>query len=134
MLSQTQEQDYSRRQQDCPQDRHPNIRRHLRLLSNVSFSEGSSSGAVVDEVVNDEYDSYRTAETADQMVSSEEHTHAEARELFFDLIFVAVALELGGLFEREVAWSNVGLTFEIFVTIWLTWLHSNMLLTRVSNR
>eukprot|EP00041_Stephanoeca_diplocostata_P019520 m.422178 g.422178 ORF g.422178 m.422178 type:complete len:852 (-) comp21327_c0_seq1:259-2814(-) len=58
-------------------------------------------------------------------------------ELYFDLIFVAFILELGFLLKvltledgSARKWQHYGETILLFVTGWLTWAHSNMIMTR----
>jgi low temperature requirement protein LtrA len=57
-----------------------------------------------------------------------------AAELFFDLIFVAVVIEIGLYLKKHVDWSGCATTFGLFAVFWLTWLHTNLLLTRFHMR
>lgn len=51
-------------------------------------------------------------------------------ELFYDLVFVALAIELSSLFAADPSLQRAGQCFLFFATLWLTWLHTNLLITR----
>lgn len=44
-------------------------------------------------------------------------------ELFFDLIFVAVIIELGDFLKPELTLVRISETAMIFIASWLTWFH-----------
>eukprot|EP00045_Choanoeca_perplexa_P016773 m.230725 g.230725 ORF g.230725 m.230725 type:complete len:955 (-) comp17355_c0_seq1:2691-5555(-) len=60
------------------------------------------------------------------------HEHAEvtAGELFYDLIFVAIGIELGHFLKADLTGERLLETLLVFATAWLTWFHTNLMLTR----
>eukprot|EP00050_Salpingoeca_kvevrii_P017150 m.62213 g.62213 ORF g.62213 m.62213 type:complete len:529 (+) comp7391_c0_seq1:197-1783(+) len=59
-----------------------------------------------------------------------EHVEISGNELFFDLIFVGIGIELAAFLKQELTLARIFITFLLFATAWLTWFHVNMLLTR----
>eukprot|EP00052_Salpingoeca_macrocollata_P005844 m.49889 g.49889 ORF g.49889 m.49889 type:complete len:711 (-) comp15089_c1_seq1:708-2840(-) len=88
------------------------LKRVRRVLAPILPREGSS------------------ALTVRWKVTDEEHTQVTLVELFYDLIFVAAAIELAGYLKDNITPIAILRTFEVFASLWITWFHLNMLLTR----
>lgn len=60
-------------------------------------------------------------------VHHHKHFHPEVshRELFFDLIYVVVCIELGIYLNSNLTWGQLGYTFLLFLSFWLDWFHTN---------
>eukprot|EP00039_Didymoeca_costata_P003553 m.68356 g.68356 ORF g.68356 m.68356 type:complete len:830 (-) comp11961_c0_seq1:158-2647(-) len=55
-------------------------------------------------------------------------------ELFYDLVFVAFIFELAYVIKNDLTWGGYGISALSFFTLWLTWFHVNMIMTRVHLR
>eukprot|EP00049_Salpingoeca_infusionum_P025771 m.21646 g.21646 ORF g.21646 m.21646 type:complete len:933 (-) comp8310_c0_seq1:632-3430(-) len=63
-----------------------------------------------------------------------EHAEVSSEELFFDLVFVGIGIELGHFLKSGLTGQRLAETLAIFMTSWLTWFHTNILLTRFDIR
>eukprot|EP00051_Salpingoeca_urceolata_P023041 m.386716 g.386716 ORF g.386716 m.386716 type:complete len:569 (+) comp20056_c2_seq1:331-2037(+) len=59
-----------------------------------------------------------------------EHVEVSSEELFYDLVFVSAVIELATFLKQDLSSGRLFITLLLFTTLWLTWFHTNMLLTR----
>lgn len=91
---------------------------HLKLFL---YSEETAAHSAVDVL--------RPAfSTASIHSAGKGHAEISHRELFFDLIFVVVCIEVGIFMGESLSASQLGLAFLTFTSFWLEWFHTNEML------
>eukprot|EP00048_Salpingoeca_helianthica_P011177 m.160402 g.160402 ORF g.160402 m.160402 type:complete len:697 (+) comp15187_c0_seq5:289-2379(+) len=76
-------------------------------------------------------DSKHSAPSSQEGGHKAHHPSVSHRELFFDLIFVVVCIELGDFLAHDLLWQQLGYAFLLFTAFWLSWYHTNIILSSI---